>query len=303
MDSKDSIFRFRAINDYSLNAFLDDELYIASPNAFNDPFDSSFVYDLDKVVDSFLQNQGFLKNIFIYSFFQQHKRKPSDNEINNALLEFNNDKQRLKNIIKEQCIKSLYFLRSEYLVGCFTKRVDNSVLWAHYGQCGKGFVLEYRKNDLYELLLTYFKKIHYNKKLSTIFDVSYDNNVFERTDLMISILESFSEFLVETVNNPRVKRFRYEPSEENLKAIFTHKAFNWSYENEQRIIVPNTNLGESFRCLGNIKPVAVYLGTNMEKYNRYLLIKACKEKGILVYQMRNNFEKGLPDMGCDLLDL
>lgn len=39
MDEKRTIFRMRSINDNTLKAFFNDEVYASSPLKFNDPYD------------------------------------------------------------------------------------------------------------------------------------------------------------------------------------------------------------------------------------------------------------------------
>ena len=43
MDEKRTVFRMRSINDNTLKAFFNDEVYASSPLYFNDPYDNNGV--------------------------------------------------------------------------------------------------------------------------------------------------------------------------------------------------------------------------------------------------------------------
>lgn len=293
-----SIFRYRGISNNSLNALINDELYVSVPTQFNDPFDSCFTYDLENVTNAFLNNTFFLKNMYIYSYYQENRTKPSEDEISSAIREFGLQKNDIKSFLSQQCIKALKLLRDEFYIGCFSKNFDNTILWAHYADCGKGFVIEYDEKDIEAAVKNYFKKIHYNRQSFSIYDVVYDGNSISNDKLMIDILESFSDFLVSTISNPNVKRFRYEPTEEALKQIFLHKLSGWSYEKEKRIILPNTNLSRLFDSVGKIKPKAIYLGVNVIENNKYLIQKYCQENDILLFQMTIVFGEPNQKLDC-----
>lgn len=286
------IYRFRSINDNNLNALLDDELYVSVPTTFNDPFDSCFAYDINEITNLFKTKPNQLKKLFAYSYYQKHKIKLGESEINAGIELIKDSDYSLRLFIKEQCEDALMKLRQEYFVGCFSKNVDNTTLWAHYADNGKGFAIQYDNEELVKLTNAYFKKKHYSRKTFGVYSVFYNNNLIMNNELMMDILESFSELAYLMLEDHRVTRFRYELTEQNINEIFLHKSSNWSYEEEARIILPNTNLNNKHDSIGKIRPKAVYLGANIGQHIKYLITKMCEEKNIAVYQMEIDYSSG-----------
>lgn len=290
------IYRYRCISDNSLNALLNDELFVSVPTKFNDPFDSCFSYDIHYVASKLLDGSKYFANLYIYSFYNEYNRKPNDDEIEEAIASFRENKDEIEKFVQEQCFRALTMLRDEYYVGCFSKEIKNTVLWAHYAACGQGFAVGYDDNDVSNLSLKYYKRIRYNRQSCGLYYVDYSPNTINNNSLMIDILDSFALFTAEQIMNPKKKRFRYELTEENIMSIFLHKNTLWRYEEELRIILPNTNLGKPFASIGKIKPRAIYLGANIEKQNKYLIKKICEEKGIQLFQMKLIFENGKQEL-------
>ena len=46
-----SLYRFRTINDNSISGLMNDNIFGSTPDAFNDPYDSLFQYDIDKIYE------------------------------------------------------------------------------------------------------------------------------------------------------------------------------------------------------------------------------------------------------------
>lgn len=295
------IYRFRSINDNNLNALLNDELFVAVPTTFNDPFDSCFSYDINIIANSFKSKPNKLNKLFAYSYYQKHKVKLNEDEINAGVETIKGSDYSLRLFIKEQCEDALMRLRREYYVGCFSKNVDNTTLWAHYADSGKGFAVQYDNDALINLTNSYFKKKHYSRKIFGVYSVVYNDVLIMNNELMIDILESFSDLVLLMLEDHRVTRFRYELTEQNLNEIFLHKSSNWSYEEEARIILPNTNLNNKHESIGKIKPKAIYLGANIEPHNKYLITRMCKEKNLTCYQMEIDYSNGNRKLGYHLI--
>ena len=83
MDKKRTIFRMRSINDNTLKAFFNDEVYASSPVYFNDPYDVLACYDNEKLYElcytdaegrNFLINKiNELANASGYGYFDDEK--------------------------------------------------------------------------------------------------------------------------------------------------------------------------------------------------------------------------------------
>lgn len=46
-----SLYKFRTINDNSISGLMNDNIFGSTPDAFNDPYDSLFQYDIDKIYE------------------------------------------------------------------------------------------------------------------------------------------------------------------------------------------------------------------------------------------------------------
>ena len=56
-----SLYRFRTINDNSISGLMNDNIFGSTPDAFNDPYDSLFQYDIDKIYELLINdNRTFI---------------------------------------------------------------------------------------------------------------------------------------------------------------------------------------------------------------------------------------------------
>ena len=76
-------------------------------------------------------------------------------------------------------------------------------------------------------------------------------------------------------------------NEDKLYAVTPDKFSQWSYEKEWRLIVSKINefQDKSPVCIYNIRPTAIYYGSDIAPINRKMLHMIAKEKGIKEYQM------------------
>ncbi len=285
------MYRFRTTSNLTLNSLLNDEIYSCVPSCFNDPFDSCFSFNIDAIYKAAYE-KNILKNIYIFSFFEEHKKKPSDVEITKAIELLKSNKKEVYELLEKHCSEALKFFRNHFLITCFSKQLFNTTLWAHYANSGKGFAIEYDDEEIKELVLNYRKSLKYNRKQFLLSKIEYRHSFEPNDELMIDILSSFADFLILKIDTPSFKRLRFEPSEKDLQSVFLNKTSNWAYEDEWRTIVPNTNLNDKYKMIGKIKPKAIYLGINIEQHDKYLICMYCKENNIPCFQMALNFSNG-----------
>lgn len=119
------LFNYCPINYNIIDNFMNDAIWGTCPIAFNDPYDSTLCYSK--------------KNIFNY-----YRNKI--NSLNN-IPKINIDKV-IDNILNSFDIN---ILRNYISIKCFSEKIDNEIMWAHYADNAKGFALSYSSNNLIEM--------------------------------------------------------------------------------------------------------------------------------------------------------
>ncbi|MFE0554766.1 DUF2971 domain-containing protein [Paenibacillus sp. NPDC058910] len=274
----DSLFKYRAFSQYSLENFINDEVRVTSANNFNDPFDCAHTLDFKKFVDQRMR-QGLLNEI--PTIIRTHKLEYSIDEVINNLrdkpfmeiLKFglsldpavNQDPGALDQfaITIEKTIEDVHYKkliaiidrvqRSTY-VCCFSEVNDSTLMWSHYAENHSGFCLEYD-----------FKQCGRKDILTRALQpVIYSNELFDMTPYF---------------NTPG----RYNNLVSTFSAI--SKSKEWEYEREWRLAFP---IGEDFKPFNRHvpKPKGVYLGAKIKPDIKEKLMKIAEKKDINVFQMR-----------------
>jgi hypothetical protein len=174
-------------------------------------------------------------------------------------------------------------LKSKPRIACFSEDVTSNVMWSHYADSHKGFVIEYDFNNYINRCINCEKQsLCPNKHNETILPVRYSN---ERFDATLLLIYSASLFLI----NKFLKDGTALLDDQLVvyKALL-NKSTDWSYEKEWRLI----SLSDNPSCMEqlNLKPKAIYLGIDIRPINSKILKQLAKEKNIPVYQMNVDFE-------------
>lgn len=143
------------------------------------------------------------------------------------------------------------------LISCFTERYDSLLMWSHYANGHSGFCVKYNFDDIYK-----YAKLN-------VFPVIYNT-------------ERFRPVLKEKGNAGEII------------STFIHKASEWKYEKEWRIIklisVVDRKILKLYAQKGELfgmpKPVEVIMGCHLYDYdNRLKLVEFCKDNNILISRM------------------
>ncbi len=277
-------FRFRSNSEYSIKAFLNDELGLSQPTTFNDPYDTYLTFNKQKVMDKIAEIQGsshheLMKNKDIYDFVHQ--------------------------IMIDTIKKSNY-------VACFSEILDNPAMWAHYSNQGKGFVLEYGYTDIvetgrflvdswanqlfkeFEIPLEEIDKEAYEKWIDlhhSFYPMRYTNRSNDFTNELIKEIEEQRYYNVQSRDDVK-KIFELQLNDELYKlnismrnSLTTTKNTYWKYEREWRLNVTSFNLIDEYNGVYPVNPKAIYLGEFISYPDKYLLCSAARAKAIDVYQM------------------
>lgn len=276
------LFRYRPITDYTIDALLSDDFFASKPITFNDPYDTSIYYDIDKIKEHIRENYPQLnKDEIIQIYDEMFKMTNKD---------------------------------TSYIASLSTKN-DSTPMWAHYANLGKGFVVEYSYIELYELAkdyylegvysaLDYLKITHddffnnnYEEEISKVpflFPVSYQKNVLNITQYLIETMDKYFKSLKDNQEESNFNLIRtFLTKEERQKTnnflYGTNSIKNtaWKYEEEWRIVcftAYNTNLHTS---LGKLRPKAIYMGEFITKGNEILITKIATDKNIELYKAQS----------------
>jgi hypothetical protein len=133
-----------------------------------------------------------------------------------------------------------------FTVCSFSQYKNNILMWSHYADYHKGFCIEYNFYDVFP-------------RFGSVFPVTYDNDVIERSNNDI--------------------RFMLRKSED------------WSYEYEWRIINVNENNRTLYSLINMPKPKSIYLGCKIENGLKGYLTKYCKDNNIKLYQSKIKRDK------------
>lgn len=296
------LYKYQQIGDYSLNHFLNDEVWGTTANAFNDPYDSMCCFSL--------------------KHFQEELRKKLTSEQASNFKKLFNVKtiDELITHMTQGFQNGLNENRKQRVVSCFTETVDNEIMWAHYANNAKGFALEYDGCELREVAITcnnnftrafqelnllgYVYDLTNEENPETLLPIIYMNGKHNATNSLIKQIDSIIKYYDDLANGDEIgvatNKFIKEMSEKNKDAQDTFEEFYssicnklkaWEYEKEWRIWAFNFNvlamqINNPHCCIGNVRAKAIYLGEQIEEYHRTALINIAREKNIKVFQMQ-----------------
>lgn len=225
------LYKFMPHEGEYIKSLLLNEIWFSNPSAFNDPYDCASVY----------WEEGELSN---------YLRKVLSSEI------------LAEHSINEIVSNAYDSLRSHTKISCFTEKLYNMPMWAHYANNHQGICVEYDFSQL-------DAEDDFSKQL---FPVGYQEHRYDITNLMkISIGDK-----------PDMRIYL-------LYFLFLIKHQSWEYESEWRVILHSENKRSGLvKC--PIKPTAVYFGLNCKEYES-TLIKLKEVLNCPVYKMTQSNSK------------
>jgi hypothetical protein len=292
------LFRYRPCSEMNMDAFNEDKLYALTPDMFNDPYDSLFRYDKDGLRNSVLTSVSKDFLISLRDYFRSGGNFPEqlssvlpqellDNTRNNLvkaddglfeMIDSNNGsiKELLSNKIDELTNEAVKSVRKMAFIACFSESIRSVTMWSHYADSHKGFSLEYDTNHFQLRCQNCDKVKHCNKAaVCSVYPVIYHRQRYDATDFLAWYI---GKGMGMPIKNPDTFA---------VGKCFLYKSPQWNYEKEWRLIVSKMNefQDKSPACIYNIRPTAIYYGTDIAPINRKMLHIIAKEKGIKEYQM------------------
>jgi len=183
-------------------------------------------------------------------------------------------------LITKLCKESI---KESALVGCFSESVESTLMWSHYADNHKGFVLNYNFQELYSVDIgngDIKASLFVDQKL---FPVIYSENRYDATKyLEYHFMLDIYRLRGITFNDPFYDKFFY------YKWLL-FKSLDWSYEREWRIIklMDNeiNNKKPDYACIARIPPLEIFLGAEVSKENEMKLTSIARKKGLRIFKM------------------
>lgn len=275
------LYRFRAINEYSLSAFDKDLIFFSRAKDFNDPYDSLLTSpSFEEIMRCNAESVASFMNAFRDQLLKgmeipQNIKDLFSPSLLDQLLTFmkmqaeavksgENVEPNWKEILaklKEIVVNFANDLRDSEYYACFSESITSSTMWAHYADYHKGFALSY---DMKSLVLS---KPNGLMILPVIYsDVRYDatNLLGWGTAQMLGLPMNRNDQL------DKIKSALYKSSE-------------WAYEKEWRLI-NSLNPVHTHPSL-KYAPTGIYYGSRISEINKKILHNMAIEKGLKEYEM------------------
>ena len=257
------LYRYRAINPYTIGQLLNNELWGSRPTRFNDPYDSMLVCDKNSLI-------SFIENTVISVFDTKASRK-----------------RKADRIASEIMASFLQVTREEFAISCFSETFSDPIMWAHYANSGTGICIAYVTNDIRNI----------GGNFGTLGPCRYQNGKANCTEFIKEYYKRYpylkpicAEVARETIYS------MLKESEKMFYSLFLSKHQGWKYEKEWRFVCEkSTEEWKDGHCkiADNIKPSAIYLGEHISAYDEAAIRSIITD--IPIYKMRtkalkNNFK-------------
>ena len=141
------LYRYRKITNYSIEELINDELVLSSADTFNDSHDMTIGYNLETVSEVLLKSDTFIR-----AMSNDTKRTKSFTE-RYIYLKSEKGKHVVIEFANILCVDAIKCLKTKFLVGCFTHKNTNQVMWSHYADYGKGFLVGYKQSEIARALV------------------------------------------------------------------------------------------------------------------------------------------------------
>ena len=249
------LYRYRPVNNNSLEALKTNRLFFSSSNYYDDPFDTFIRIDFKKVREIVRQLNG------------------NEAGLNDAY-----------NILKEVRKN----MRENMWSVCFSENSLNESLWLKYADNYTGFVLEYNVEDISKAIFNVYSPIQCEpvKKCmnvdmrDSLLPMYYSDEPYDATD--------YAGFLA------KCYLLEKEGKIQEIKALLDTGVFKWEaerillikkflhhYDEEWRLL-----LNTKYKIISGLKPYKecvpskIILGLNMNEDNELLVIRKAKQAGI-----------------------
>lgn len=278
------LYKYRPVNEYSLNNFKTDTVWVCSTDKYNDPYECAFTLNFDlisrenikKKFDELisgpiaeilsndeltgLQNSEAPMKDIVMAVLRHEKKIPPE-KYNRIVSDLLGAAEKVNSNILSKIVS---YAQQSTKVCSFSSRSDSVVMWGHYANGHAGFCLEY---DLTRLSQDDVRR-------RALWPVTYSSEMFDAT-----------KYITQSMNHD---------SFNNLFGMLaaTRKSKDWSYEQEWRVVLP---MGKSIKDMNYSMPVpsALYIGSRTSEKDTADLTAIAESKGIPIFKMRLSTTKVL----------
>lgn len=286
LSSNELLFRYRAVDEKSINALKSDTLYFSTPACFNDPFDTLIHTNYLEI----LRNVDYCLTNNMKLYIERHKgmMTKEQHDLISAIWQSPSGRENLKEDmfrrVREVSTNLSEVLLKNTRIICLSEKYDSILMWSHYADYHKGFCIVYNKSVVTEADV-YASDNSLIKKKPVLIPVEY-------VETQLDLTEEVSEY-VRAYKMPNIMEM-YPPytnlSQEKLRKAITQKLLDWEYEKEWRIIPRHISLEHESNLHHMIaKPVALIIGCKCSEQDKDELIEIANDKKIPVFWMVRNF--------------
>ncbi len=262
------LYRYRKVDSNSLAALLDNRLYFSTSNYYDDPFDTLFCIDRNK-----LRNEIIALLTNPNSQIELNKMEEASNIKLSVDVEYVLKNKELLFEWIDKAIKNIQrVFKNEIYSICFSESDLNQDLWLKYANNYTGFLIEYDAKSIKNSCnKTYNKDNHLlidNK--NHLYPIVYDNKPFYANELFKNIILDAAK-LDKFIND----RNRYLIDRRRVCLV---KSKFHSNDKEWRLFVDDEV------SYINVKPKAVIMGFKISDADKVLLFDICQKNEIDLYQ-------------------
>lgn len=275
------LYRYRSFDKkmFSINALKNNEIWGSTASMFNDPLDTQICYDKQEIAKLVKDSFNFADDFFNY--VRKNNRLPYKSNLKHIDIKTLQSLKKipfevpddLDSIITETYNKFNFDLKTHVYIACFTENLYSTLMWSHYADSHKGFVLQYDFTSLQEL--------------PSIFPVIYSK---QRVDASNYVTRAILHDLSKTIILTNFDTDLLLPTK-----IVLNKCYEWKYEKEWRLLYRIEDfismynpLKNGYKVISHMQPTAVFLGCQISTKNERLICQIAKEKKIPVYKMQYN---------------
>lgn len=255
------LYKYRTCKEEHISAFEKDELWLSTPDLFNDPFDTLIQYDEDKIrsaFDDILNPDVFdamtrhiaaggkmaepVNHLVDPAEIERMRIKAADVSSSGKKIMPNTEQMKRLTVQKEDLLSLLPKIAQRFSsVLCFSEKIDSILMWSHYSCNHTGFALGY---DLRSLLLP-------NDNNLGLYPVVYSEKRYNAEEFLLYLFGLLIQLPMK------------EADKMSSIKLLLYKSLEWQYEQEWRIIKSNTyNLKEHSESI-TLKPNSIYYGCHI----------------------------------------
>ena len=272
--------RYRSVNENALQQLNDNTQYFSSADYYDDPFDTYFHIDFEKMISTYEamrkalieREPGFIDDVHRAAKLSGQNPDEFINKLSNTVLDFPT--------IHGQLLNTRLSIQKRLFSICFCEDEYNETLWLKYAGDYTGFVQVYDMDDPNTFLCgkeEKCKKCPSSSPKPSIYpvyysDLKYDATMFALGMLMLDQIQSQANNIPEPLYNTIQQRLLWEPERISLIKKKCHE-----YDREWRMIRPTMCDQRSFI---RMKPCKVIIGLRTPAYKSRLIASAATIAGV-----------------------